>query len=77
MAVELGLNMAIGKAQTYSSRQHTYLTRRFDRINNKRIHFASTMTLLGYKDGKGNYDGVSYLKIVDLWQKESKVMILI
>ncbi len=69
MAVELGLNMAIGKAQTYSGNQHTYLTKRFDRIKDKRIHFVSAITLLGYKDGYDNEEGGSYLEIVDLIEK--------
>lgn len=67
MAKELGINTAIAEAKVYSQKQHTYLTQRFDRtIQNQRIHFASTMTLLGYKDGYNHTDGGSYLEIVDL-----------
>jgi serine/threonine-protein kinase HipA len=67
MAQELGINMAEAFAEVYSQKQHTFLTKRFDRTSeNKRIHFASAMTLLGYKDGYDHQDGGSYLELVEL-----------
>lgn len=58
--------MAPCKAQRFSSRQHTFLTKRFDRTaNGGRIHFASAMTLLGYADGADFAEGVSYLEIAE------------
>ena len=61
-----GVNMADGVIQKLSSRQHTFLSRRFDRTNNGgRIHFASAMTLLGYTDGIDFHDGVSYLELAE------------
>ncbi len=67
MATELGINMAHADARIYSQKQHTFLTKRFDRtVLNERIHFASAMTLLGYKDGYNHKDGGSYLEIVEL-----------
>ena len=38
---------------------------RFDRNNNKRIHFASSMSMLGLHDGDGEKTGKGYLDIVD------------
>ncbi|MCB0850807.1 MAG: HipA domain-containing protein [Bacteroidetes bacterium] len=67
MAHDLGLNVAVGDANIYSQKQHTFLTKRFDRtIHNERIHFASAMSLLGYKDGYNYKEGVSYLELVEL-----------
>lgn len=67
MAKNVGINVAQGSAKRYSQKEHTYLTKRFDRtIENQRIHFASAMTLLGYKDGYNHKDGGSYLEIVEL-----------
>jgi len=67
MASELGINMAHAEARMYSQKQHTFLTKRFDRtVLNERIHFASAMTLLGYKDGYNHKEGGSYLEIVEL-----------
>jgi serine/threonine-protein kinase HipA len=57
------INMANCRAQRFSSKHHTFLAQRFDRTSEgKRIHFASAMTLLGYRDGQ---EGASYLDIVD------------
>lgn len=60
-----GIEMAESRAQKFSSEQHTFLTKRFDRSGNKRIHFASAMTLLGYTDGADSAEGVSYLELAE------------
>lgn len=61
-----GVNMAEGMIQKLSNKQHTFLSRRFDRTNNGgRIHFASAMTLLGYTDGVDFHEGVSYLELAE------------
>ena len=65
MARKCGIEMAESRAQKFSNRQHTFLTTRFDRINGKRIHFASAMTLLGYTDGTNSAEGVSYLELAE------------
>jgi serine/threonine-protein kinase HipA len=63
LAKKAGIVMSEAKAEIYSSKQHTFLTKRFDRTNlGKRKHFASAMTLLGYSDGQ---DGASYLELAD------------
>lgn len=67
MAKEIGINTSITDARIFSQKQHTFLTKRFDRTpDNKRIHFASAMTLLGYKDGYNHKGGGSYFEIIDL-----------
>ena len=66
LAVGSGIHMAEAQARRISGKQHTYMTKRFDRTTTgKRIHFASAMTLLGYNDGQDHVDGVSYLELVD------------
>ena len=69
LAVKCGIEMAECKAQKFSSNQHTFLTKRFDRTVKGRIHFASAMTLLGYTDGDDASIGVSYLELVDFITK--------
>ncbi len=70
LAIQSGIVMAESKAEKFSSNQHTFLTKRFDRtITGKRIHFASAMTLLGYTDGTDASSGVSYLELVDFITK--------
>ena len=64
LAQKAGLNIAQAKAKKYYGKQHTFLTKRFDRTaNGKRLHFASAMTLLGYTDGANARDGASYLEL--------------
>lgn len=66
IALNCGIHMAEAQARQFSSTYHTFLTKRFDRTtDNSRLHFASAMTLLGYKDGNDFQDGVSYLELVE------------
>jgi len=66
LAIAAGVNMAKAQARKFSSENHTFLTKRFDRTaEGKRIHFASAMTLLGYTDGQNYTDGASYLDLVE------------
>ncbi len=69
LALKAGIKMALSQAIKFSSSHHTFLTKRFDRKNSKRIHFASAMTLLGYTDGQDYIDGVSYLELVEFITK--------
>ncbi|MCY4562389.1 MAG: HipA domain-containing protein [Flavobacteriaceae bacterium] len=69
LALLAGIIMAESKAQKFSSTDHTFITKRFDRNpNGKRIHFVSAMTMLGYMDGQDHSDGASYLELVDFIQ---------
>jgi serine/threonine-protein kinase HipA len=66
LATAAGIKMAECQAKKFSSKHHTFLTKRFDRTDNgKRIHFTSAMTQLGYTDGADAAEGVSYLELVD------------
>lgn len=59
-----GLNVPESKLEKFSKYGSTFLVRRFDRDEKRRIHFASAMTLLGKTDGASAEDGTSYLDIV-------------
>jgi serine/threonine-protein kinase HipA len=70
LALLAGLNVAQSMTGTYYSKQHTFLTKRFDRnAKGERIHFASAMTLLGHTDGTNFQSGVSYLDLVEFISK--------
>ena len=58
------LNVPPAKLEKFSKLGSTFLVKRFDRDNGKRIHFASAMTMLGKEDGASAADGTSYLDIV-------------
>lgn len=59
-----GLDVPEAKLETFSKNGSTFLVNRFDRNGEKRIHFASAMTLLGKTDGASSSDGSSYLDLV-------------
>jgi len=66
LAGKAGIITAESVIKKYNNKYNTFLTKRFDRTpEGKRIHFSSAMTLLGYTDGTGAEDGVSYLELVE------------
>lgn len=60
LAIAAGIEMADCQMARYDNGYHTFLTKRFDRTPNSRLHFTSAMTQLGYYDG--DYEA-SYLEI--------------
>lgn len=69
LAKKCGLNVPDAKAETFSKSGSTFLIKRFDREGEKRIHFASAMTLLGKTDGASGVDGAGYLDIASFIQE--------
>ncbi|MCA6365293.1 MAG: HipA domain-containing protein [Bacteroidetes bacterium] len=65
LAQKAGIRVAEGVALKLNNRHHTYVSKRFDRENGRRRHFASALTMLGYQDGAGHESGVSYLEIAE------------
>lgn len=64
LAKMCGLNVPDSKLTSFSKYGSTFLVKRFDRIGDRRVHFASAMTMLGKTDGASALDGTSYLDIV-------------
>lgn len=60
LALGAGVQMAECRIDKFNSHHHTFLTKRFDRAPESRLHFTSAMTQLGYYDG--DY-GASYLEL--------------
>ncbi|MFA7231231.1 MAG: HipA domain-containing protein [Victivallaceae bacterium] len=63
LASQAGLKMPDCRIEQFSRHGSTFLTKRFDREADKRIHFASAMTLLGRTDGDNYAMGCSYLDL--------------
>lgn len=59
-----GLNVPESRLMTFSKYGSTFLVKRFDRDESRRVHFASAMTMLGKTDGASAEDGSNYLDIV-------------
>ena len=70
LAQAAGVETATADIRHFSGDYDTFLTKRFDRLEDgTRIHFASAMTLLGKKDGDGGDTGVSYLDMASFLMK--------
>ena len=72
LANACGIQVAEARLQKFSGKHHTFLSKRFDRTDaQKRIHFASAMTLLGLQDGADHVEGVGYLDLVGFIMQNS------
>lgn len=70
MAKDFGLKVPDIAIKRFSSKYHTFMSKRFDREQgNKRLYFASAMTLLGYVDGNDANDDISYLELAEFLQR--------
>ena len=63
LARNSGLEVPECRIEKFSKHGSTFLAKRFDRRGDKRIHFASAMTLLGRSDGDNYESGSSYLEL--------------
>ena len=71
LAVMCNLNVLEAKLENFSKTGSTFLTKRFDREGDRRIHFASAMTLLGKRDGANAMEGSSYMEIASIIKTNS------
>ena len=72
LAKASGIHISEARLQKFSGKHHTFLSKRFDRTaEQKRIHFASAMTLLGLQDGADHGEGIGYLDLVGFIMQHS------
>lgn len=71
LAVMCELDVPDAKLENFSKYGSTFLTKRFDREGDRRIHFASAMTLLGKTDGVNAAQGSSYMEIASVITAQS------
>lgn len=65
LAQRVGIEMAPCKIEQITRRHHTFFTKRFDRLVDKRIHFTSAMTMTGLDENIIKSNVPSYLDLVD------------
>mgnify|MGYP002620246928 CR=1 FL=1 len=66
LAKKAGINIAESRIlKAGPTPYHTLLSKRFDRNQRSRIHFASSLTLTGFKDGDNAANGKGYIDIAD------------
>jgi serine/threonine-protein kinase HipA len=68
LAIEAGVVMAECKLEKVRGPYRTFLTKRFDRENGERIHFASAMTMTGKNEDTIRDETPSYLDIAEFLQ---------
>jgi serine/threonine-protein kinase HipA len=66
LATASGIPMADSRIERISGSYHTFITKRFDREKDSRIHFASAMTMTGNTEESLKTSTASYLDIVDV-----------
>ena len=65
MAAECGIDVAETRIVESNKGDSILLSKRFDREGTRRIHMASSMSLLGYDDGTDGSSGKGYCDIVE------------
>ncbi len=68
LAISCGIEMAESRIEKVAGSYHTFFTKRFDRLNGERIHFASAMTMTGNNEELIKDDTPSYLDLVEYIQ---------
>lgn len=68
LAINAGVKMAECRIEKVSGAYHTFFTKRFDRQGEKRIHFASAMTMTGNNENTIRDRTPSYLDIAEFIQ---------
>lgn len=68
LATKAGINMSESKVEKVIGPHHTFFTKRFDRLNDERIHFASAMTMTGNNENTIRENPSSYLELAEFIQ---------
>lgn len=68
LAIKAGVIMSECKIEKVNGKYHTFFTKRFDRLKEKRIHFASAMTMTGNNEDTIKENQPSYLDIAEFIQ---------
>lgn len=65
LALNSGIKMSESIVKKVAGKHHTFFTKRFDRKNNKRIHFASAMTMTSRNEEALRSSDASYLELAE------------
>lgn len=68
LALDAGIEMAESRIEKVSGKYHTFFTKRFDRLNRERVHFASAMTMTGNNEDTIKDNPASYLDLAEFIQ---------
>ncbi len=65
LAIKAGVQMSESRVEKVAGNFHTFFTKRFDRNQHKRIHFASAMCMTGNTEERIRDHAPSYLEIAE------------
>lgn len=68
LAKKAGINVPEARVEKVSGKNHTFFTKRFDRVSNTRIHFTSAMTMTGHFETELRDYAPSYLELAEFIQ---------
>lgn len=68
LALKAGIYMAPSKIEKINGRFNTFFTKRFDREQDSRLHFASAMTMTGHNEDTIRDNPASYLELAEFIQ---------
>ncbi len=68
LSLKAGIDMSNSKIEKIAGNYHTFFTKRFDRLNGERVHFASAMTMTGNNEDTIRDNTASYLDIAEFIQ---------
>lgn len=68
LALKAGIEMAESRIEKIAGKYYTFFTKRFDRVNRERVHFASAMTMTGNNEDTLKDHTASYLDIAEFIQ---------
>jgi len=70
LAIRAGIEMSESLVEKVMGHHHTFFTKRFDRVNGDRVHFASAMTMTGHSEYtlRNSDNAPSYLELAEFIQ---------
>lgn len=68
LALKAGVTMSESKVEKVSGNHHTFFTKRFDRAEGERVHFASAMTMTDNNEDIIRDNPASYLELAEFIQ---------
>jgi len=68
LSLKAGIDMSNSKIEKIAGNYHTFFTKRFDRLNGERVHFASAMTMTSNNEDTIRENTASYLDIAEFIQ---------
>lgn len=74
LAIKAGIHMAPSKIEKISGRFNTFFTKRFDREEGCRLHFASAMTMTGNNEDTIRDNPASYLELAEFIQNHGAMV---